>query len=297
MIRSTNEELGEYELICRPKHVAKVWAAIEAALPRYWTKVDPVAPVFEKAMASYEKEAQKYRRVFDQRALDEFHDDPNAFKQALTRDVPIIANTLRQRRAELREWQIHFRGARANDLLEVFSNVVDFVAWWSDDHPAGRYAKLNVPTAFDLDPLDSDESMLITNVIGMGIKSVVLYHLDPERFPPRGRLGLYGLYFLSGKEHFDLPSESSEFLMVNDTAPAPDGSIIMEHNFYYPYGLFSLYALRVFRWINERAETIGLTLNRPMRYVYVEQFFETVCAQHVDDMKTMRAHERFEIPV
>ena len=92
--------------------------------------------------------------------------------------------------------------ARPKDLLEVFSNVMDFVAEWSDAHPVDRYVELNEVDAFHLDPLDNDETMLIVNVIGMGIKSIVLYHLDPQRLPPCGRYALYGLYFLSGRDHF-----------------------------------------------------------------------------------------------
>jgi hypothetical protein len=130
----------------------------------------------------------------------------------------------------------------------------------------------------------------------MGIKSIVLYHLDSNRLPARGRDGLYGLFFLSGRDDFGLPSKSSEFLMINDVAPASDGSIIMDQNYWYPYGLFSLYALRVFKWIGQRSSSAGYSFDHSVRYVYVQRFFEAVCAQHTDDLKTMRAHERFEIP-
>ena len=86
MIRSTNRELGEYDLIKRPEHVARVWGVIEATLPTYWqtfvekerrenpvtqlaakfgnpvaAKAEPegrvLARVFEDAVTSYEKEA------------------------------------------------------------------------------------------------------------------------------------------------------------------------------------------------------------------------------------------------
>jgi hypothetical protein len=255
-----------------------------------------LARVFGKSIEEYEKEAPKYRQVFDPDALDEFRDDPNAFKQALARDVPVIANTLRQRRPELRDWQRDFRMARANDLLEVFSNVLDFTEDWRKAHPADRYEKFDKLEAFELDPLDSDETMLIENVVGMGIKSIVLHHLDPERLPPRGRNGLYGLFFLSGKDSFGLPSQSSEFLMINDINLASDGSMIMDHNYWYPYGLFSLYSLRIYKWIDAQAAKAYFKLDRSVRYVYVERFLESVCAQHTADLKTMRAQERFEIP-
>lgn len=322
MIRSTNQELNEYAIVREPEHVATVWKVVEAALPKYWDlfvktaheksaagkladqfgdgthakEGAVVAAVFEDAIESYEKEAEKYRHFFDPEAMDEFYDDPNAFKQGLSRDVPVIANTLRQRRAELKEWQMHFRSARPMDLLEVFANVLDFRDEWSKDHPPKEYADHDIPSEFALDDLDDDETMSLVNVVGMGIKSIVLHHLDPERLPPRGRAGLYGLFFLSGKQHFDMPSQSSEFLMINDVNPTSDGSIIMDQNYWYPYGTFSVYAMRVFRWIEQRAKTAGFTVDPKLRYVYVDRFFESICAQHVADLKTMRAHERFEVP-
>jgi hypothetical protein len=37
------------------------------------------------------------RAFFEPAAMDEYRDDPKRFKQGLARDVPVIANTLRQR--------------------------------------------------------------------------------------------------------------------------------------------------------------------------------------------------------
>lgn len=322
MIRSTNQEMNEYNLVREPDHVAKVWAAVKQALPNYWNsfvknerqespaarlaakfggrtteqELAVIARVFEKAIEFYKKEASKYRAFFDPKAIEEFYDDPNAFKDGLSRDVPVIANTLRQKRAELKKWQVHFGSARPGDLLNVFAHVLEFRAEWSNSHSAAEYSRYDSCNDFGLKPLDDDDTMGLVNVVGMGIKSIMLFHLDPERLPPRGNAGLYGLYFLSGRDHFGLPSESSEFLMINDVQPASDGSLVMDHNYWYPYDVFSLYALRVFRWIEARAKTTGFAIDRRLRYVYVERFFNAVCDQHADDLKTMRAHERFEIP-
>ena len=328
MIRSSNRELDEYDLIRQPDHIARVWSVIDASLPQYWdtfvesavlpdpatrlaTKLNTsrkegsgeaervLAHLFEKAVHNYEKEAEKYRRFFDLEALDEYHDDPNAFKQALSHDVPIIANTLRSRRTELKEWQKSFRRARPKDLLSVFESVLDFIGEWRKAHPIDKYVQQafeSEPSGFELDPLDDDETMYIINVIGMGIKSIVLFHLHPERLPPMGRYGLYGLYFLSKMQNFGLPSDSSEFLMVNDVNPTPDGSIIMNHNYWYPYGLFSLYSLRVYNWIEVRSQEAGVALDPRLRFVYSDRFFDAVCTRHRADLRTMLAHERFEIP-
>ena len=308
MLRSTNQEDNEYAIVKRPEHVEKVWAVIEPNLSKYWsrfvesikndgeTEGEAANRVFDKAIASYEKDAKRYRDFFDPEAMEEYLDDPNAFKQGLSRDVPVNANTLRQQHRELTEWQIHFRSARANELLEVFSNVLDFHEEWSELHTVRNFVNHDATEDFGLDPLDDDESMSITNVVGMGIKSIILFNLDPKRMPQRGRNGLYGLFFLSDRQNFGLPSNSSEFLMINDVQPASDGSMILDQNYWYPYGTFSLYALRIFRWMKKRGEENGFAVDDRVRFVYVERFFQGVCDLHRDDLKTMRAHERFEVP-
>lgn len=324
MILSKNREHGEYEIIKQPAHIERVWAAIEGNLPKYWnsfierevasrpaTKLAthfgtsaPAAPQGEDALVAsfavaiqdYEKAAARYRDFFDPDAMEEFADDPNAFKQHLAKEVPVISGTLAQRRPELQQWQRDFRVSKGRDLLAVFCNVLDFREDWIARHSEPVYSAHNDPAAFELDPLDSDETMTLIGVIGMGIKSVVLYQLDPSRMPQRLRSDLYALYFLSGMDDFALPSRSSEFLMINDREPASNGSLIMEHNFWYPYGLFSLYALRIFKWISERMKLAGATLDPHYRYVYVAHFFNEICSEHVEHMKTMRAHDRFEVP-
>lgn len=75
LILSTNHELGEYDLIRRPEHVARVWSAIEASLPTYWQtfveggrRKNPVAQLaakFGKPVATKaETEGDVLARVF-----------------------------------------------------------------------------------------------------------------------------------------------------------------------------------------------------------------------------------------
>ncbi len=325
MILSTNSDLGEFDTIRVPDHVEQVWAAIESALPKYWqafidreaakhpaTKLANhfggrqgktsstgllVTQAFATAVQQYEKAAEKYRTFFDPEAMEEFANDPNTFKNHLAREVPVIAGTLNQRRSELQKWQRDFRMARGKDLLGVFSNVLDFRADWAKAQPEATYAAHDDPVSFGLDPLDDDETMALTSVIGMGIKSIVLYHLDARVFPQRGRMDLYGLYFLSDMNDFGLPSHSSEFIMINDREPASNGSFIMEHNFWYPYGLFSLYVSRIFRWMDKKVRAEGGALDTHVRHVFVTHFLAGVCSEHIEHMKTMRAHDRFEVPL
>lgn len=320
MILSKNTELGEFDVIGTPPHIEKVWAEIEKSLPKYWAKfvaAQPAAPAsrlashfgakqapnssavlqaFAGAVQKYEKIAPKYRDFFDPDAMEEFADSPASFKTHLAKEVPVIAGTLNQRRPELQEWQQDFRKAKANDLLTVFSNIMDFKEDWAATKSEAVYSKFDSPEEFGLDDLDSDETMTLASVIGMGIKSIVLFNLDPRIFPPRARTDLYGLYFLSGMQDFGLASESSEFLMINDREPASNGSLIMEHNFWYPYGLFSMYAIRIFRWLDEQVRGLGGALDTKVRYVYASHFLSAVCGEHAEHMKIMRAHDRFGNP-
>lgn len=324
MMLSTNQEDAEYPLVKRPEHIQQVWAKIEAALPHYWdgfversaaarpaaklaerfgsgpagppAVASVLAPVLAAAVEEYETAARKYRDFFDDESMEEAADDPGEFKSALAKEVNIFSSTLNQRRPELQKWQRDFRGSRPKELLAILTNMLDFRTDWADAHVEAAYAGHDDPVDFALDPLDDDENLRLANVVGMGIKSIILYHLDASRFPKRGREDLYGLYFLSGKEHFGLPSRTSEFLMINDREPAPNGSFIMEHNFWYPYGVFSVYAMRLFRWMDRRMRDAGAGLDPAVRHVFVQRFLHDVCSRHVEDMKVMRAHDRFEVP-
>lgn len=325
MLRSLAREGTEFEVLDQPEHIEKIWAEISKNLPDYWEKwVDAEMPdeeevpklfgqamkptekpseamlltkIFDKAIGDYEKEAEKYREFFHEEALEEYEDDPNAFKQGLSKEMPVIAKTLRQRNEELKEWQKQYHLADANELLSVFVNVLDFYSSWSEDNPVGEYVEFDTPEEYDLNEINNDEDMNLSGVIGMGIKTITLYHTDPERMPPLGRFALFGLYFLSGRIADDMPSESSEFLMINDQSKAANGSYVMDQNYWYPYSVFSMYLQRIFRWIQSRAEEANFLVDHKFRYVYVERFLEGVSRLHADDMKTMRAHDSYGIPV
>jgi len=71
----------------------------------------------------------------------------------------------------------------------------------------------------------------------------------------------------------------------------------MDHNFWYPYGVFALYALRISKWVAAHLAQMGITTQEGFRFVYVERLFQAVREWHHEDLKTMRGHERFEAPL
>ena len=77
--------------------------------------------------------------------MEEFLDDPNAFKLHLAKEVPVISRTLNQRRPELQEWQRDFRSSKGKDLLAVFSNVLDFSDEWIKSQDESLYVNTMIP--------------------------------------------------------------------------------------------------------------------------------------------------------
>ncbi|MGO8536109.1 hypothetical protein ACC756_38495, partial [Rhizobium ruizarguesonis] len=59
------------------------------------------------------------------------------------RYVPVIAGTLNQRRPELQEWQQDFRRSKANDLLTVFANIIDFKEDWAATKSEAIFSKFD----------------------------------------------------------------------------------------------------------------------------------------------------------
>lgn len=323
MLKSkAQEETTEFERIREDRHVAKVWSKIEDSLPssfeifessiREGVSEDGLDQLkahfgaastartsstsasadlrreFSSAVDDVQKMQDKYKKIFDDDVLEEYEeDDPRGFKSAFAKDCPIIARTLRSRRRELLDWQQAFKRTKAQELLDVSSNLLEFAEEYVEAIPSGEYEAYDTITQIGLEGSE-EESMTIPGLIGMGIKSAILHHLSPEYFPLRGRRDLYALYFLSGRGDFGLSSATSEFIMVNDDHELRGSkNYRMDQNYWYPYGLFTLYSLRIYRALKARCRDRGAPFDDKYRYVYVHRFYEAICDHHQDHIRTM----------
>lgn len=319
---SNDEQKSEWQAVEELDHVDALWAAVEQSLPGYLsTMVAPKAPGgedilsklgatgkfkisgkkakptaviadpsrFEDALESFEKRAAKYRAFFLTDLLQEFRDDdPDSFKGQVSKKCPVIQAGLQSKSEDLKEWQIRFKMTPSAELLTTFENLVAFADdYVESDGDEDDYSQHDAMGDFKFEGFDG-EHVGVPGVIGGGIKSEVLYHLHPRLFPLRSRAALYGLYFLTGRSYFGLHSKTSEFLMINDTVKNPDWNMRMDHNYWYSYALFTLYAMRVARALQAVCAEKGLSFEVENRYVYVDAFFRHVCNRHPDDLKVMR---------
>jgi hypothetical protein len=318
MIRQQYDD--DIDHIIEPKHMLKVWQAIESGHDKYFKLLlekdplqlkgraalvtlkkskkskpgdDPASWVaaFKKAIEDFQPKADQYRTFFDPKAMDEYAHSRATFKPALGKDCPIIRHTLHSQSRELLEWRKKYNITKPAVLLDMFTALVDFHRKYAKNTKPASYAKFDKVDQFGFDPIEDDEDCRINGVIGMGIKSAVLHNLTPTFFPPRDRYSLLGFYLLTNYDAFGLPSDSSEFIMYDHDKQLPDGTNYGSHNYWYPYALFTLYSLRLYRRLKAAVAPLEVDLDDHYRFVYTMAFLHKVCDLEKDKIKTFVAYD------
>lgn len=317
---SDEEDKSEWNDVVDEDHIAQVTEKIEQNFEKYFNslvkpaaatgtdllgqlgskfkvkaskkpKSEPVADasVIEDALAAYERESTGYRDFFDAERINDYReDDPSAFKTDLARKCSVVRKLRQSKRRELQEWQIKFNRTPSADMLATFERLIGFAdEYATESGDEDTYSELESWEDFAFDGYEEDAAG-IPGVIGGGIKSLVLYHLNPRIFPSRSGQAMYGLFFLTDKSHFGLRSKTSEFLMIDDNLEGADVNIKMDHNYWYSYRLFTSYAMMMAKMLEKACKEHGISFDVDHRYVYVDAFFQHVCDRHGDEVKVMR---------
>lgn len=268
-------------------HVAEVLNALEKNFAGYFDNfVDSDAAknfgrIIGTAIKAFDRDRAAYRKIFDAEFLEEYEDDPNAFKSdVLKNDCPVIRKTLNSERKELEQFKSSFNRADANKLFEKFTNICAFGREYFSRYDAATYESAKTFSDLGMEILDEDDCSL-SGVIGVGIKSRILYKLYPAVFPNENQNSIWSLYFLSGQENFGC-DYGSEFLMIDDE------DSVTRQNYSYPYQLFAYYALKLYKWLEREATKINLSLEKKYRYVVVDAFLASVADKHEDDIKIFK---------
>jgi hypothetical protein len=310
---------NDIEDICyQQDHIDKVWNEIEKVLPIYFEKyintegghsvtadeIEKLAAKFgstskpknkskdigkilkfllNDAINSYEKERPIYQEILDLDSLKEYKYDVNSFKNTvLKNEIPLIRRTLQNKQAkELDKFRAAFNSAQPGHLFEVTSNIVQLAYELHRDWYEEEEFELT-ENCDDLEHHAFDaEGYTAFGVIGGGIKSHFLYKIFPDVYPNRSREAIWALYYLSNKKKFGC-KEDSQFLMIN----AKEGTT--QQNYFYPYGLFSFYALRIFSKIKEFYKRNTLVLPTEYRFVIVDNFLSFVAKTHQAEIDLLK---------
>jgi len=243
--------------------------------------------LFKEAIDDFNKERQPYLDILDLKSLAEYKHDVNSFKNTVLKNqIPIIRKTLQNKQAkELDKFRAAFNAAQPGHLFEVTSNIIKLANEWKNDwYDAKEFEKIE--NCDDLGYYDLDEEGYIAfGVIGGGIKSEFIFKLFPEMYPSRSREAVWALYYLSSKKKFGC-KEDSQFLMIN----ADEGTT--QQNYFYPYGLFAFYALRIYYKLKELYAKHGISLPIEYRFVAVDTFLSFVARSHQDEINVLKQNSQ-----
>lgn len=321
MLRSNiNTEKSDFHKVKEEIHSDKVWEIIEKNIPIFFEKMlekdngveelkgsnsfnvqssssdirKHLSDIFERGLNNYQKEEGKYKTFFSEESMHEFEDedDPKGFKSALSTKVPVILKARNSKREMMHDWQEKFAFSKASDVYSIFFNLIDFMNDYVAETDEVDFANFNDINELEkLFILNEDDDYNVPGVIGMGIKSSVLFYLNAEYFLGANKNTLYGFYFLSECENFRLPSGSNEFIMINDMRNQSNRrnnvNMLIDQNYWYPYDLITMYGLRTYRKLKDLCAKYKYTLDDAHRFVHVNTFMSEIWKMKLEIINTM----------
>lgn len=310
-----NIELGER--VYEKEHIRQVLTEIEKNFPGYFESfikqdsiVDEfknssfritikrsrspeqyVEEIFNETISSFENEQPRYQKSLDLEVLEEYEDDPNAFKIDLMKKCPIVLRCMRSTEKEMRKYQAEYRAKSGQELLSVTTEIIKFGRKYISNFENEQYELVNSVEGLKLSDLTMEEKYISYRVIGGGIKSHFLYSLYPHAFANRSQNSIWSLYFLSGRKNFGF-KDDSEFLMIDTKNTNEFDNYVTQQNYFYPYDLFSFYALGVYHLLKTQCKQLGFHFDAQYRYIYVDTFFNFIAEEkHGRDIYLLKGKE------
>lgn len=299
---------AEFKMIRDQEHVDYVWSVMEPIVKQYVDNYllgishakglpapqDNFIAFLKELIEKNDKLHDKYHDIF---ALDvmgeEYAEDVEGFKSAiLKKDCDVIRRTLQSRTETLKEWRAKFYACKSQELYDTFYNMMSFAAEYNEEMDEDAMEALDQVDDCSLSEMEED-ACYKSGVLGYGIVSNILNHMYPRVFPGNYKSGIWSLYFLSdGIKVIKMPSGTSEFGMVKDETWSKTGIYEMEHNYFFPYEVFCIYTLRIYRVLTE-AITSKFKKEYPSdyRFLLTNNFYEYVTSENRAYITTLAGND------
>lgn len=306
--RDSREWKTEFKTISDQRHIDQVWSVMKPRVNEYANRyfadrmhegglIQPEQAVVlhvKKLIMANDDYQETYRELFDPDLMEEYGEDTEGFKSVvLKKKCPVIVRTLGSPVDDLKEWKSKFYGCKSQRIYDAFLNMMEFAADYDSKMDEEAMRALNQVRDCRLSEMEDDESEFgncyLTGVLGYGIVANILGHMYPRTFPGSHRAGTWSLYFFTkGDKTIFMPSGTSEFIMLKDDyKPRPGSNFSTDHNFFLPYEVFCIYALRIYRLLVARMkERYGYDFPSESRFLLTNDFFEFVRDENSDSIAT-----------
>jgi hypothetical protein len=246
-------------------------------------KKDNLSRIIGEAINHFEKDRNKYIDLLDIETLEEYETDASYFKDTILRNqCPIIQHTLQNKKAkELDKYRYEFNASDPTELLETIKNITIFSDKYKNEIAQSiDFNKIEYVDDLHISELE-EEDYIVFGVIGGGIKSHFLFKKHPDLFAYRSREAVWSLWYLTSKKKFGC-KQDSEFLMIN----LKDNTT--QQNYFYPYDLFSFYAVQILKLLKTEYSKIGVNFDEKYRFVIVDSFLSFIAQKHISEIKELK---------
>ena len=240
--------------------------------------------IIAEAINDYQKDQKKYKDIMDLEVLEEYQENPNAFKSTvLKNECPAIQKTLANKKAkQLDKYRINFNAAKPTDLLNVVTKLCQFAEnYVKNTYSRSAYEMVTDVADLKLDALDTEDGYTAWGVIGGSIKTILLYKIYPEQFPSRSQNALWALWYLTEKKEFSC-RYGSEFLMIDRD------KVMTQQNYFYPYHIFAYYAFVIYKMLKEKTQSLRVDYDESYRYVLVNAFFDYIASVNEEEISLLK---------